>query len=317
MNRNRYSSHTIMSSKEFYDGFLSGNAKSRDSKHHKYATLRSHFKDSGMKLKIVSVLLPCVLLLHRISPMLQTVKAPSEFSLCTDPDDCSLKIPKIIHQTYKDEILPPEWKDAPSHWERTHPGWEYMYWTDRRNREFIEKEYPWFLPTFDAYPNGIQRADAIRYFILYHYGGVYADMDVDPLRSVEPMLANSEAMVSETPNLGLTNAFMSSTKHSDFFRFVIDRLQRHSSPLLGRLSRHWAIMLSTGPTFIWLRHHEYLKTKRSNPNYVQVDRMPAWVWGYVFVCAWLVRSCDVRRACKVAQCITMYKVSNVLGIPRQ
>eukprot|EP00041_Stephanoeca_diplocostata_P024870 m.640677 g.640677 ORF g.640677 m.640677 type:complete len:160 (+) comp22622_c0_seq15:983-1462(+) len=107
------------------------------------------------------------------------------------------------------------------------------------------------------------------------------------------------------------------TKHSDFFRFVIDRLQRHSSPLLGRLSRHWAIMLSTGPTFIWLRHHEYLKTKRSNPNYVQVDRMPAWVWGYVFVCAWLVRSCDVRRACKVAQCITMYKVSNVLGIPRQ
>eukprot|EP00041_Stephanoeca_diplocostata_P024874 m.640543 g.640543 ORF g.640543 m.640543 type:complete len:120 (+) comp22622_c0_seq6:983-1342(+) len=49
------------------------------------------------------------------------------------------------------------------------------------------------------------------------------------------------------------------TKHSDFFRFVIDRLQRHSSPLLGRLSRHWAIMLSTGPTFIWLRHHEYLK----------------------------------------------------------
>lgn len=37
--------------------------------------------------------------------------------------------------------------------------------------------YPWFLDTFDGYPFPIQRADAIRYFVLAHYGGVYLDLD--------------------------------------------------------------------------------------------------------------------------------------------
>lgn len=82
-----------------------------------------------------------LLVLIFLKKRLQAVKSPTEFSLCTDPNDCDLKIPKIIHQTYKDENLPAAWKDAPLHWERTHPTWEYMYWTDTRNRAFIEQEY--------------------------------------------------------------------------------------------------------------------------------------------------------------------------------
>ena len=50
-------------------------------------------------------------------------------------------------------------------------------WTDEKAREFIAKEYPWFLETFDNYPYPIQRADSIRYFVLSHYGGVYLDLD--------------------------------------------------------------------------------------------------------------------------------------------
>ena len=37
--------------------------------------------------------------------------------------------------------------------------------------------YPWFLETFDNYQFPIQRADAIRYFVLAHYGGIYIDLD--------------------------------------------------------------------------------------------------------------------------------------------
>lgn len=112
-----------------------------------------------------------------------------------------------------------------------------MFWTDDKNRELIRTKFPWFLEQFDAYPNPIQRADAIRYFILYEYGGVYADMDLVPLRSLEPMLRNSRAMVGETPNVGLTNAFMSGATKSDFYEFVIHELARHSKPTIGRFSR--------------------------------------------------------------------------------
>ena len=50
-------------------------------------------------------------------------------------------------------------------------------WTDKKAREFIAAEYPWFLETFDGYTYPIQRADAIRYFVLHHFGGIYIDLD--------------------------------------------------------------------------------------------------------------------------------------------
>ena len=37
--------------------------------------------------------------------------------------------------------------------------------------------YPWFLEDWDGYEFPIQRADAIRYFVLAHYGGIYIDLD--------------------------------------------------------------------------------------------------------------------------------------------
>lgn len=50
-------------------------------------------------------------------------------------------------------------------------------WTDAKSRELIATEYPWFLNTFDNYSQPIQRADAIRYFVLNHFGGIYIDLD--------------------------------------------------------------------------------------------------------------------------------------------
>ena len=50
-------------------------------------------------------------------------------------------------------------------------------WTDDKSRELIATEYPWFLDTFDNYSQPIQRADAIRYFVLAHFGGIYIDLD--------------------------------------------------------------------------------------------------------------------------------------------
>ena len=63
---------------------------------------------------------------------------------------------------------------------------EYMFWSDHDSRELIRTDFPWFLHTFDAYKHPIQRADAIRYFVLYKYGGVYCDMDVRHRIKISP-----------------------------------------------------------------------------------------------------------------------------------
>ena len=52
-------------------------------------------------------------------------------------------------------------------------------WTDASSRELVAQHYSWFLRAYDAYPSYIQRSDAARYFIIHHYGGVYADLDYE------------------------------------------------------------------------------------------------------------------------------------------
>lgn len=89
------------------------------------------------------------------------------------------RIPKIIHQTYKTlDSIPGKWL-APQQLVRSHnPEFDYLFWTDESLRIFIQTNYPSFLPTYDSYPYTIQRIDAARYFLLYHYGGFYIDLDI-------------------------------------------------------------------------------------------------------------------------------------------
>ena len=108
-------------------------------------------------------------------------------------------IPALIHQTWKDADVPPKWRAWADSWKRHNPGWEYRLWTDADNREFLEEHYPWFLPVYDGYPEPIMRADAIRYFLLDHFGGLYVDMDFECLKSVQDILAGRELVLGCEP----------------------------------------------------------------------------------------------------------------------
>jgi mannosyltransferase OCH1-like enzyme len=55
--------------------------------------------------------------------------------------------------------------------------------------DFVTHEFPEFLPTYLSYPSGILRADIWRVLVLYKYGGVYADIDVECLKPIDELLA--------------------------------------------------------------------------------------------------------------------------------
>ncbi|KAK7531282.1 nucleotide-diphospho-sugar transferase [Phyllosticta citribraziliensis] len=162
-------------------------------------------------------------------------------------------IPKIIHQTYVNETIPERWVEAQRSCIEQHEDYEYKLWTDKKSREFIAAEYPWFLETFDGYEFPIQRADSIRYFVLAHYGGIYIDLDDGCNRRLDPLLSYS-AWVRRTVPTGISNDAMGSVPRHPFFLKVIDMLPKYN--------RNWllpyiTVMGSTGPLFlsiIW-RHY--------------------------------------------------------------
>jgi len=140
---------------------------------------------------------------------------------------------KIIHQTWKTKDIPfdvykREWVAS---WAERHPGWEYRLWTDEDNRCLIKEQFPWFLKTYDNYPAAINRVDAIRYFILYAYGGVYVDLDYLCLKNLEPLLAGYDLVLTYTGRdkafaHSISNAIMASSKGMSLWPEVFKRMQK-------------------------------------------------------------------------------------------
>ncbi|KAK2748091.1 hypothetical protein FQN57_001214 [Myotisia sp. PD_48] len=175
-------------------------------------------------------------------------------------------IPKIIHQTYKNESIPAMWQQAQQSCIDHHPDYQYILWTDEKSEEFIAKQYPDFLETFQNYPYPIQRADAIRYFVLAHYGGVYLDLDDGCNRRLDPLLA-FPAWLRRTAPTGISNDAMGSIPQHPFFLRVIDSLNAYN--------RSWVlpyitIMYSTGPLFLSVMWKEYKNQKPTGADRVRV-----------------------------------------------
>ena len=72
-------------------------------------------------------------------------------------------IPAIIHQTWKDKIVPLKWRKAQQSCRDLHAGWRYMLWTDDSARQLVAEKYPGLLRTYEAYPYSIERADVLRW----------------------------------------------------------------------------------------------------------------------------------------------------------
>ncbi|KAL9112730.1 MAG: hypothetical protein Q9227_003033 [Pyrenula ochraceoflavens] len=188
-------------------------------------------------------------------------------------------IPKIIHQTYKNESIPGHWKVAQQSCIDLHSDYEYKLWTDEKSREFIAAEYPWFLDTFDNYRWPIQRADAIRYFILAHYGGVYIDLDDGCRRRLDPLLSYN-AWVRRTAPTGISNDAMGAVPRHPFFLHVIESLQSYN--------RQWVlpyitIMYSTGPLFLSVIWKEYMALEPNEAGRVRIlmpDEYNKHAWSF-------------------------------------
>ena len=158
-------------------------------------------------------------------------------------------IPKIIHQTWKTKEVPDHWKKSKDEWQRLHPDWLYILWTDEDIRNHIKDHHPDFLELHDNYEYNIQRADMIRYFILYDFGGVYSDLDLYPTENIEKYLTNSSDYFVYSANANcFTNALMISTGNSPIFLEIFKELK---TPLpWWAIGKHLKVMKSTGPLML-------------------------------------------------------------------
>jgi hypothetical protein len=66
-------------------------------------------------------------------------------------------------------------------------------------RAFVAERYPDFLEVYDGFGQPVMRSDAARYLLLEHFGGVYADLDMECLRNVEELVAGKRLLLPLEP----------------------------------------------------------------------------------------------------------------------
>lgn len=152
-----------------------------------------------------------------------------DFSIVSTLNKTHSNVPAIIHQTWRDaDSIPMSWQQASNSCRSLHSNYEYRFWTDKDARDLIEREFPCLLSVFDAYPYDIQRADVIRLIVLYVYGGIYLDLDIICLKSLDQLLTYNFVLPTTMP-LGLSNDFIIAEPKHPFLLQVLNDL-----PLFNR-----------------------------------------------------------------------------------
>lgn len=89
-------------------------------------------------------------------------------------------IPKLLHQSYKSTMVPNSIIPFVRSWHSGLPhDWQFVWWTDDDLEWLVQTHYSKYAQVFERMPHTIMKVDTARYFILHHFGGVYADMDIE------------------------------------------------------------------------------------------------------------------------------------------
>ncbi|GAX83710.1 hypothetical protein CEUSTIGMA_g11135.t1 [Chlamydomonas eustigma] len=176
--------------------------------------------------------------------------------------------PKILHQTWRDESVPIKWKNAQASCKSMYDDYEYQFWTDASALELIKQRFPWFLETYNAYPYNIQRADAMRYFILFEYGGMYLDLDVQCTKKLD-YLRDYNFTAPKTYPIGFSNDVLVAKPGDPFLFHLIHNLHFWSRWFAVKYA---TVMFSTGPMFVTVQYSLFDKKKG-------VTLLPSEVYG--------------------------------------
>ena len=162
----------------------------------------------------------------------------------------SAMIPKIIHYCwFGGNALPKSARRCINSWKRYFPDFEIREWNESN---FDVEMIPY---TREAYERKKWAfvSDFARFWVLYHYGGLYFDTDVEVIRSMDDILARGAFMgierdadrVSVAPGLGLgakpgMEIYSMILEHYSGLRYI----GNDGTPVPGTVVKHTTDVLS-------------------------------------------------------------------------
>ena len=187
----------------------------------------------------------------------------------TAPKNVPGDIPRIIHRLWRnlDSNTPAEWLNASISCQEQNPSYIQNFWTDETAHQFITSHFAWFLSTYVDFPLPLQRIDALRYFLLWHFGGFYLDPEVGCQLPMEPLLNGTEAILPESWPYGVSQKWIASKPNHPFvIKVALSIHDIHGHEPFA--SRYLAAMFSTGSFLISRVLAKWLRSTRADPGII-------------------------------------------------
>ncbi|KAE8153968.1 glycosyl transferase [Aspergillus avenaceus] len=172
-----------------------------------------------------------------------TFRAYNTTQLPSESEYPALVPARLHHVHLGGSQVRPEWLSAREECLKVHPGWEAHVWDDATAGHFVRTNFPELYDTWENYPYLVQKVDALRYMVLYKFGGVILDLDLVCKRSLEP-LRRFDFVAPAAHPAGFSIGMLLSSPNNSFVGDLIHNLPRFNRRWL--LLPYATVMFSTG-----------------------------------------------------------------------
>jgi mannosyltransferase OCH1-like enzyme len=133
-------------------------------------------------------------------------------------------IPKIIHYCWlSGDAYPQKIRKCLESWKKFLPEYEIILWDTKR---FNINDSIWVKQAFEHKKYAFA-ADYIRFYVLYYYGGIYLDSDVEVLKNFDDLL-NLPYFVGAEKAGTIEAAVMGAEKGCDWIKICLDYYENRS-----------------------------------------------------------------------------------------
>jgi mannosyltransferase OCH1-like enzyme len=160
----------------------------------------------------------------------------------TEPFVNNEKIPKIIYLSYKTKDIP---KYVIKKWNEIYPDYEVKLYDNNDCINFFKTEYnDEYVDIFNYIKDGPIKADFWRVCILYKYGGIYSDIDVEPLVNIENIMLPDTTFITCLSAMGklINPHFIVSEPKHKVLKMCIDKYLEMYRDKKKYTYRDWSIV---------------------------------------------------------------------------
>jgi inositol phosphorylceramide mannosyltransferase catalytic subunit len=131
-------------------------------------------------------------------------------------------IPRVVHWLWLGTLAVPDiFQQYAERWRVHHPSWETRLWREDALPALSCQE------AFDNAHGFKRRYDILRLEILRQHGGVIVDMDVEPIRPIDPLLRGVTAFVGRIGDKHIGNQVLGATPGHPFFERAVRGLREN------------------------------------------------------------------------------------------